>query len=54
MVLHDLAARRIPFQVVSGSLDERVAQVRSILGGHAVGSPRQVDSLGPRPTAEPR
>lgn len=54
MVLHDLAARHIPFQIVSGSLDERVAQVRSILGGQAVGSPRQVDSLGPRPTEVPR
>lgn len=50
MVLHDLAVRRIPFHVVSGPLHERVAQVRSILEGHAVGSPRRVDSLGPRPS----
>lgn len=47
MVLHDLATRRIPFHVVAGSLEERVAQVRSILSGRAVASPRQIDSLGP-------
>ncbi len=51
MVLHDLAVRHIPFHVVSGSLDERVARVRSILCGHTVDPPRQLDSLGPRPTA---
>ncbi|HAP74812.1 MAG TPA: hypothetical protein DCR14_01865 [Acidimicrobiaceae bacterium] len=49
MVLHDLATRRIPFHVVSGSLDERVAQVRSVLAGTRVDSPRQINSLGPRP-----
>lgn len=49
MVLHDLATRRIPFHVVSGSLDERVAQVRSILAGECIDSPRQINSLGPRP-----
>jgi HTH-type transcriptional regulator, transcriptional repressor of NAD biosynthesis genes len=54
MVLHDLATRRIPYHVVRGSLDERVAQVRSILSGHAAVSPRQVDSLGPRPAELPR
>ncbi len=54
MVLHDLATRRIPYQVVRGSLDERVAQVRSILAGQAVGSPRHLDSLGPRQAAARR
>ena len=54
MVLHDLATRRIPFHVVHGSLDERVAQVRSILLGQEVVSPRHIDSLGPRPLKMPR
>jgi NadR type nicotinamide-nucleotide adenylyltransferase len=54
MVLHDLAARRIPSHVVSGSLDERVAQVRSILAGELVRSPRQIHTLGPRPAEVPR
>ena len=49
MVLHDLAVRRIPFHVVHGSLEDRVAQVRSILGGQAIASPERVRSLGPRP-----
>ena len=49
MVLHDLATRRIPFHVVSGSLDERVTRVRSILAGERIDSPRHINSLGPRP-----
>lgn len=35
MVLHDLDVRGIPYHVASGSLDERVAQVRSILESSA-------------------
>lgn len=35
---------------LSGSLDQRAAQVRSILEGRPVGSSRHVDSLGPRPS----
>lgn len=54
MVLHDLATRRTPYSIVSGSLDERVDQARSILSGQAAPSPRQVDSLGPRPAELPR
>ncbi len=33
MVLHDLAVRDIPYQLVSGPLDQRVAQVRVFLAG---------------------
>jgi NadR type nicotinamide-nucleotide adenylyltransferase len=49
MVLHDLATRRIPYHVVSGSLNERVAQVRQILAGEHVTSPQRIRALGPRP-----
>jgi HTH-type transcriptional regulator, transcriptional repressor of NAD biosynthesis genes len=52
MVLHDLAVRRIPFHVVSGTLDERVEQVRSILDGSTADGPKPITSLGPR-RAEP-
>ncbi|MEO8693965.1 MAG: AAA family ATPase [Acidimicrobiales bacterium] len=52
MVLHDLAVRGIGYRVVSGSLDERVAQVKAILAG-ARGDPREPrrsrHSLGPQP-----
>jgi HTH-type transcriptional regulator, transcriptional repressor of NAD biosynthesis genes len=41
MVLHDLAVRDIAFHVVSGSVDERIDQVRSILGG-ATPYPREL------------
>lgn len=33
MVLHDLAVRGIRYDIVSGSLDQRVAQVRAVLEG---------------------
>ena len=49
MVLHDLSVRRIPFHVVHGSLDDRVAQVRAILDGRAIATARRTHSLGPRP-----
>ena len=35
LVLQDLDARRIPFTVVRGSVDERAAQVRRVLDGLA-------------------
>ncbi len=54
MVLHDLATRRIPYHVVHGSLEERVAQVRLLLAGGSIDSPRQIDTLGPQPTEVPR
>ena len=54
MVLHDLATRRIPFQVVHGSLNERGDQVRTILTGRQAAAPRTIKSLGPRPFEMPR
>lgn len=52
MILHDLAVRDIPYHLVGGSLDERVAQVRAILTGSQADGPagagRRVAS-GPRP-----
>jgi NadR type nicotinamide-nucleotide adenylyltransferase len=52
MVLHDLAVRGIDYRVVTGSVDERVAQVKAILAGEAGGAAeprRTVRSLGPHP-----
>ncbi len=47
-LLLDLVTRGIPFHVVHRSLDERVAQVRSILKGDEVVSVSRQGSLGPR------
>ena len=53
MVLHDLAVRGIPYTVVHGTLDERVAQVKAVLAGAAsTASNRPVASCGPRPVTQ--
>lgn len=49
MVLHDLAVRGIPYDVVGGSLDERLTQVRRILAGDRAAAQRRLHHLGPRP-----
>lgn len=52
MVLHDLAVRGISFHIVSGNLEQRVEEVRTILsGGPHVPSSQRRGSLGPRPTS---
>lgn len=51
MVLHDLAVRRIPFHVVNGSIDQRIAQVRAILADEIFAPNTPIVSLGPRPVA---
>lgn len=53
MVLHDLAVRGIEYSVVSGTVDERLAQLRIVLDGGRVAAPRPVGSLGPRPIEAP-
>lgn len=50
MVLHDLAVRNIPYHLVRGSVEERVAQVRAILAGVTPNLPQQTLALGPRPS----
>ena len=54
MVLHDLAVRRIPNVVVSGPLDERVAQVLATLRGEHIGTPAAGGrgNLGPAPARD--
>jgi len=49
MVLHDLAVRGIEYHMVSGSLDDRVAQVKAVLGGRSGAPEHRARSLGPRP-----
>ena len=53
MVLHDLDVRRIPYTVVSGPLDERVAQVKAILAGEHQPRPERTANLGPKPSSPP-
>lgn len=50
MVLHDLAVRGIPYTVVRGSVDERVAQAVAYVTGREPASPTSaVRTIGPRP-----
>jgi HTH-type transcriptional regulator, transcriptional repressor of NAD biosynthesis genes len=55
IILFDLAIRGIPYSIVSGSIDERVQQVRAILANQAPlaeGHREARSSRGPRPTQE--
>jgi HTH-type transcriptional repressor of NAD biosynthesis genes len=49
MVLHDLAVRGIDYATVSGSIEQRLAQLRTILAVGTVQAPPAITSLGPRP-----
>jgi len=49
MVLHDLAVREIDHSTVTGPLDDRIVQVRSILAGNADPASTADWSIGPRP-----
>jgi HTH-type transcriptional regulator, transcriptional repressor of NAD biosynthesis genes len=54
MVLHDLTVRRIPYTLITGSIDDRIAQVVAALNQTTPTptppSPRSAKSLGPRPS----
>ncbi|WP_051303938.1 AAA family ATPase [Calidithermus chliarophilus] len=50
LVLHDLDVRGVPYTVVRGSLEQRVAQVRAVLEGRPLpAEPPPTRHLGPRP-----
>jgi cytidyltransferase-like protein len=50
LVLHDLDSRGIHYTVVHGSVQQRVEQVKRVLGGEWLGSTYSTKHLGPRPT----
>jgi HTH-type transcriptional repressor of NAD biosynthesis genes len=53
MVLRDLGVRGTAFYVVSGTLDDRVAQVKAIIASEFQASSVRPGSLGPRPVVLP-
>jgi HTH-type transcriptional regulator, transcriptional repressor of NAD biosynthesis genes len=48
MVLHDLECRKISYTVLTGSLEQRVAQVKQVLGGKNLSTILSTKHLGPK------
>jgi HTH-type transcriptional regulator, transcriptional repressor of NAD biosynthesis genes len=49
MVLHDLESRGIHYTVVTGSLEQRIRQVKSVLAGELLTIKSSAKQLGPKP-----
>jgi HTH-type transcriptional regulator, transcriptional repressor of NAD biosynthesis genes len=49
MVLHDLDSRGIHYTVVSGNLEQRVQQVKTVLAGGNIQTISEIKHLGPKP-----
>lgn len=50
MVLHDLDCRRIEYTVVTGSLEQRIAQIKTVLSGELLNITLSTKHLGPKPS----